>query len=129
MYYNMHYYMSTVCAAHLQSKKVNCRGTIRSSCKVVSKSTLFSISVAHSLSRGSSRIAVYKQHSMVAVVCINNKVVEFISTSGTTAIKSMQQCDGCEKHEVQSPEVVCNYTKYLGGIDRHDRLQSTFFIR
>jgi hypothetical protein len=45
------YYMSTVCAAHLQSKKVYCRGTIRSSRKFVPKSTLFTPSEARSLPR------------------------------------------------------------------------------
>jgi hypothetical protein len=82
--------MSTVCAAHLQSKKVYCRGTIRSSRKFVPKSTLFTPSEARSLPRSTTKIAVNKQHNMVAVGRLDNKAVNFISTSDTTAIKSVQ---------------------------------------
>jgi len=52
------YYMSTACAAHLRSKKVYCRGTIRSSRKFVPKSTLFTSAESRSLPRGTARMAV-----------------------------------------------------------------------
>jgi hypothetical protein len=29
---------------------------------------------------------------------------------------------------VPAPEIVCNYNKYMGGLDRHDRLRSTFSL-
>jgi len=61
---------------------------------------MFTLSKGHSLPRGTSRIAVNKQHNMVAVGWLDNKAVNFISTSDTTAIKSVQQHVGCEKQEV-----------------------------
>jgi hypothetical protein len=65
---------------------------------------------------------------MIAVGWLDNKAVNFISTSDTTAIQSVQRRVGCEKQQVPAPEIVCNYNKYMGGIDRHDRLQSTFSL-
>ena len=32
------------------------------------------------------------------------------------------------KVEVAAPEIVANYNKYMGGVDRHDRLRSSFSI-
>ena len=122
------YYMSTTCAAHLRSKKVYCRGTIRSSRKFVPRSTLFTSAESWSLPRGTSRMAVNTEHQMVAVGWLDNKAVNFVSTSDTTAISSVLRRVGSDKREVPAPVVVCNYNKYMGGVDRHDRLRSTFSL-
>jgi len=65
---------------------------------------------------------------MVAVGWLDNKAVNFISTSDTTAISSVMRRVGSEKKEVPAPAVVCNYNKYMGGVDRHDKLRSTFSL-
>jgi hypothetical protein len=83
------YYMTTVCAAHLRHNKVYCRGTIRSSHKFVPKSTLFTSTEARTLPRGTSRIAVNREHSMITVGWLDKKAVNFVSTSDTTAINSV----------------------------------------
>jgi hypothetical protein len=33
------------------------------------------------------------------------------------------------KLQIQAPEVVVNYYKYIGGVDKHDKLQITFALR
>ena len=116
------YYMSTVCAAHLGSKKVYCRGTIRSNRKFVPKSTLFTPTEARTLPRGTARIAVNKEHNMLAVGWLDNKAVNFVSMADTTSMKSVLRRVGSKQIEVPAPEVVCNYNKYMGGVDRHHRL-------
>jgi len=94
----------------------------------VPKSSLFTPSEARSLPRGTTRIAVNKQHNRVAVGWLDNKAINFIFISDTMAIKSVQRCVGCEKQQVPAPEIVFNYNKYMGGIDSSDRLRATFSL-
>ena len=122
------YYMSTICAMHLRNKGVYCRGTIRSSRKFVPKSILLTSTEARTMPRGTMRCVVNPAHNMVAVGWLDNKPVHFISTSDTTAVHSVQHRIGSTKVDVPAPEVVCNYNKYMGGVDRHDKLHSTFSV-
>ncbi len=59
---------------------------------------------------------------MLAVGWLDNKAVNFVSTADTKLMKSVLRRVGSERIEVPAPEVVCNYNKYMGGVDRHDRL-------
>jgi hypothetical protein len=122
------YYMSTIFAAHLRGKGVFCRGTICFSRKFVPKSVLFSSAEVRTLPRGTARLAVNPTHNMIALGWLDNKAVHFISTSDTIAVKSVKRRVGNQKVDVPAPELVCNYNKYMGGIDRHDRLRSTFSL-
>lgn len=122
------YYMSATCAVHLLQKGVYCRGTIRSSRKFVPKSVLFTSSEVRSLPRGTHRYAVNAEHNMVAVGWIDNKAVHFISTADTTAVVEVRRRIEAEKQEISAPVIVQNYNKYMGGVDRHDRLRSTFSL-
>jgi hypothetical protein len=78
--------------------------------------------------RGTARCVVNPTHNLVAVGWLDNKPVHFISTADTTAMHSVQRRIGSTKVDVPAPEVVCRYNKYMGGVDRHDKLRSTFSL-
>lgn len=122
------YYMSPATAVHLKQKEIFCRGTFRSTRRLVPKSILFSSSETKSLPRGFTRYAVNPTHNMVAVGWLDNKAVHFISTADTTAFKSVQRRICNEKVQVPASEVVANYNKFMGGVDKHDKLRSTFAL-
>jgi hypothetical protein len=65
---------------------------------------------------------------MIAIGWLDNKLVHFISTADTTDIVQVQRKSGAEKIYVSAPMAVANYNKYMGGVDRHDRLRSTFSL-
>jgi len=121
-------YMSTTCAIKLREKGVFCRGTIRSNRKFVPKSIFFTPTEARTLPRGTHRIAVNNEHQIVAVGWLDNKPVHFISTSDTSEIVEVKRRSGRESLHVSAPVVVHNYNKYMGGVDCHDRLRSTFSL-
>jgi hypothetical protein len=123
------YYMSTVCAARLRSKGVYCRGTIQSSRKFVPKSILYTPSEVRTLPRGTICSVVNPEHNMIAIGWLDNKAVHFMSTSDTTKVVSVKRRVCNERIDIPAPVVVANYNKYMGGVDRHDRLQSTFSLR
>jgi hypothetical protein len=43
-------------------------------------------------------------------------------------VKTVKRSLTDSKVEVAAPEIVANYNKYMGGEDRHDRLQSSFSL-
>ncbi len=112
------YYMSPATAVHLKQKEIFCRGTLRSTRRLVPKSILFSSSETKSLPRGFTRYAVNPTHNMVAVGWLDNKAVHFISTAHTTAFQSVQRRICNEKVQVPASEVVANYNKFMGGVDK-----------
>jgi len=122
------YYMSTTCAMKLRQHGVFCRGTIRSNRKFVPKSIFFNTTEARNLPRGTHRIAVNHDHQMVAIGWLDNKPVHFVSTADTTEIVTVSRRSGANLIEVSAPVVVANYNKYMGGVDRHDRLRSTYSL-
>jgi hypothetical protein len=68
------------------------------------------------------------EHSLIAVGWLDNKLVNFISTADTTEIVSVERRIKNEKVKVPAPVVVKNYNKYMGGVDKHDKLRSTFSL-
>jgi hypothetical protein len=122
------YYMSTTAAIHLKEKGILCRGTIRTNRKFVPKSVLFMAKECRSNERGTSRIAVNAEHSLVAIGWLDNKAVNFISTADTTDVVSVERRIKNEKVQLSAPAVIKNYNMYMGGVDRHDKLCSTFSL-
>ena len=122
------YYMSPSCAIRLRDHGVFCRGTIRTARKFVPRSILFSASELRTLPRGTHRIAVDHDHHMMAVGWVDNKAVHFVSTADTTDIVTVQRKVGNGKVDVIAPVAVANYNKFMGGVDRHDRLRSSFSL-
>jgi hypothetical protein len=65
---------------------------------------------------------------MLAIGWIDNKAVHFISTADSTKVVSVNRRIGRDKMEVSAPIAVKKYNKFMGGVDRHDRLRSTFSL-
>jgi hypothetical protein len=114
--------MSATCAMRLRQHGVFCRGTICSSRKYVPKSILFTSSEVRELPRGTQHCVVNSEHQMMAVGWIDNKAVHFISTADTTDIVTVTRRVWNEKQEISALQAIKNYNKYMGGVDRHDRL-------
>ncbi len=77
---------------------------------------------------GYYRCAVNVEHNILAVGWLDNKAVNFISTADSTTVKSVQRRFNNENLQIPAPEVVCQYNKYMGGVDKHDKLRSTFAL-
>ena len=122
------YYMSTTCAMKLRANGVFCRGTIRSSRKFVPKSILFTPAEVRQLPRGTQRCVVNEDHQMLAIGWIDNKAVHFVSTADTTTTVVVTRRAGSKKLDISAPVAIKNYNKFMGGVDRHDRLRSTFSL-
>jgi hypothetical protein len=65
---------------------------------------------------------------MLAVGWIDNKSVHFVSTADTTETVIVNRRAGNKKIEVIAPVAIKNYNKFMGGVDHHDRLRSTFSL-
>jgi hypothetical protein len=96
--------------------------------QILPKSILFNPSEAQTIPRGTHRIAVNATHQMLAIGWLDNKPVHFVSTADTTEIVHVQRKCGSEKLQVSAPMAVANSNKYMGGVDHHDRLRSTFSL-
>jgi hypothetical protein len=80
------------------------------------------------LPRGTQRLAVNEENQMIAVGWLDNKAVHFVSTADTTETVTVQRRVGGTKVDVMAPVAISNYNKFMGGVDRHDRLRSTFSL-
>jgi len=67
-------------------------------------------------------------HQMMVVGWVDNRAVHFISTADTTYIVTVTRKVGNAKVEVMAPVAVSNCNKYMGGVDRHDQLHSSFSL-
>jgi hypothetical protein len=119
-------YMFSTAAIHLMQNGILCRGTIRTNRKFVPKSVFFNSCESKSPSRGTSRVAVNVENSLIAVGWLDNKAVDFISTADSTEIVSVEQRIKNEKVQLPAPVVVKRYNMFMGGVDKHVKLQSTF---
>jgi hypothetical protein len=122
------YYMSTTCAMKLRENGVFCRGTIRGTRKYVPKGIQFNSVESRTLPRGTHRMAVNEEHQMLAVGWVDSKAVYFVSTADTTEMATVTRRIGSTKVNVVAPLAIANYNKFMGGVDRHDRLRSTFSL-
>ncbi len=120
--------MSTTCALKLKENGVFCRGTIRSTRRLLPKSILFTPSEVRQLPRGTQICVVNEENEMLAVGWIDNKAVHFISMVDSTETDVVLRKVGNKKVEVSAPIAIKNYNKFMGGVDRHDRLRSSFSI-
>ena len=94
----------------------------------VPKSVLFTTWESKQLDRGASRVAVNVENSLIAVGWNDNKAINFISTADSTEIVSVKRRIKNEKVEIPAPLVIKNYNMYMGGVDKHDKLLSTFLL-
>ncbi len=73
-------------------------------------------------------MAVNEEHQMLAVGWVDSKAVYFVSTADTTEMATVTRRIGSTKVNVVAPLAIANYNKFMGGVDRHDRLRSTFSL-
>jgi hypothetical protein len=122
------YYRSATFAVKLRAKGVLCHGTIQSSRKLVPKSILFTTNEVRQLPGGTQQCVVNEEHQMLAVGWIDNKAVHFISTADTTETVVVTRRVNKKKIEFNAPVAIKNYNQFMGGVDRHDRLRSSFSL-
>jgi hypothetical protein len=120
------YYISATTAIQLKERKIYCRGTIRSTRKYLPKSILFSNAETQQLPRGYTWYAVNNEHQIVAIGWMDSKPVNVISTADTTEMGFVRRGIGNTKVDVEAPEAIVNYNKYMGGVNKHDRLQNSW---
>jgi hypothetical protein len=65
---------------------------------------------------------------MLAVGWVDSKAVYFVSTADTTDIVTVNRKIGSSKVDVRAPSAVAKYNKFMGGVDHHDCLHSTFSL-
>jgi hypothetical protein len=122
------YFTTANLAINLLQRKVYCRGTIRSNRRLLPKSVLFNKSEVKALPRGTTRMAVNREHHLQAIGWIDNTAVCFISTADTAEMVSVLRHSGSERINVPAPVAVAEYNKWMGGVDKHDKLRSLFSI-
>jgi hypothetical protein len=89
---------------------------------------LFIPTKTRTLPRGTHRIAVNHNHQLLAIGWLDDKPVHFFSTANTTDIVMVNMKSGANQIAFSAPMAVANYNKYIGGVDCHDRLRSTFSL-
>ncbi len=73
-------------------------------------------------------MAVNVENSLIAVGWLDNKAVNFVSTADMTDMVFVERKVKNEKIKIPAPEVVKNYNLCMGGVDKHDKLRSTFAL-
>ncbi len=64
----------------------------------------------------------------MAIGSIDSKPVNLISTADTTAMGFVRRRIANTKVDIEAPEAVVNYNKYMGGVDKHDKLRNSFAL-
>jgi hypothetical protein len=80
------------------------------------------------LPRGYTRYAINDEHQIVAIGWMDSKPVNLISTADVTAMGFVRRRIGNTKVDIKAPEAVVNYNKYMGGVDKHDKLRNSFAL-
>lgn len=115
---------------HLKSKKSRASGTVREN--RVAKCPLLSSSVMKKKKRGTYDFS-YDQNGDVLYVKWNDNKCVILGTNFDTIkpINYVTRWDKIEKAEVKvpQPDIVKNYTSYMGGVDHHDWLLGKYCIR
>jgi hypothetical protein len=73
-------------------------------------------------------MAVNREHHLQAIGWIDSTAVCFLSTADTTDIVCVRRHSESEKMNVPAPVAMAEYNKYMGGVDKHDKLWSLFSI-
>jgi hypothetical protein len=122
------YYMLMTTAIKLHQNTVFCHGTIRPNCKLLPKSALFTAKDVNQHPRGHSVCAVNIDNILIALGRIDNKPVNFISTSDTMKVVSVLRRIRNERVQISALETVARYNRFMGGVDKHDKLRSMFSL-
>jgi hypothetical protein len=92
------------------------------------KLLLLRLAEVRTLPRGTIHSVANPTHNIIAVGWLDNKAVHFISTADTANVKVVKRRVSNAKVDVQAPELICNYKKYTGSVDQHDKLCSKFSL-
>jgi hypothetical protein len=123
------YYMSTTTAIKFREKIVFCCGTIQSNRKLLlPKSVPLTATDVRWLGRGHSVCAVNRDNNLLAIGWLENKPVNFNSTLDTTKVVNIMRRIRNLKVLIPAPQTVARYNRFLGGVDKHNKLRSKFSL-
>ncbi len=72
--------------------------------------------------------AVNRDNNFIAKGWLDNKPVNFISTSDTTEVVKVMRQIRYLKVLITAPLTVARYNRFMGGVNKHDKLCSTFSL-
>jgi len=110
------------------SNTIFCHEIICPNQRLLAKSILFTAKEAKQHQRRYSTIAVNPENNLIALGWLDNKPVNFISTADTTKTVTVTRRVRNEKVQIPAPETVARYNQFMGGVDKHDKLHSTFSL-
>ena len=67
-------------------------------------------------------------NNFIAKGWLDNNPVNFISTSDTTEVVNVMRQIRYLKVLIPAPLTVAHYNRFMGGVDKHDKLHSTFSL-
>ena len=80
------------------------------------------------LGHGHSVCAVNRDNNIIAIGWLDNKPVNFISTSDATEVVNVMRRIRNLNVLTPAPLTVARYNRIMGGVDKHDKLRSTFSL-
>ena len=102
------------------------RGTVRGNRKLIPKKIILNRKQKNV--RGFRKLAVNQEHGIVAVSWMDKRPVIFLSTADGTEESTVKRQQGNRKVIVPAPQCVEQYTKCMGGVDRHDQLRHKYSL-
>jgi len=122
------YYTSPQVAIALKSQGIFMRGTCRKSRRMFPKTVTWEKTEAKSAGRGKLKVAVNKDHGLIALGWTDGNPVHFLSSVDGNSLTSVTRRVGLEQTSVRAPVAIKKFNKGMQGVDRFDQLMSLYSL-
>ena len=122
------YYTSPQLAIALKEQGIFLRGTCRKSRKMFPKSVTFSKKEAKRVGRGRVKLAVNKEHGLIALGWTDGNAVHFLSSVDGNTMSTVNRRISLERTAVRAPLAIKRYNNGMQGVDRFDQLMSLYSL-
>ena len=122
------YYTSPTAFLKLQENGVLARGTCKTNRKLFPQSVVFSKSDVKRVSRGTTKVAVCNDKTLVAMGWVDGNPVHFLTTADGTNQSTVQRRVNSSRETVRAPKSVVNYNANMQAVDRLDQLVALFSL-